>query len=88
MEPKMRREQLLQALEELAAKIGIEVRYEKMGTILGGLCRIHDGKVILINKNLSDASRVELLSSELALESEKLEKVYVLPEVREILGLS
>jgi hypothetical protein len=84
----MRREQLLQALEELAVKIGIEIRYEKMGTVSGGLCRIHDGRVILINKGLSDASKIELLSAELALESDKLEDIYILPEIRTRLGLS
>lgn len=84
----MRREQLLQALEELAVKIGIEIRYEKMGTVSGGLCRIHDGRVILINKGLSDASKIELLSAELATESDKLEDIYILPEVRARLGLT
>ncbi|MGC9314811.1 MAG: hypothetical protein ACP5G4_04175 [bacterium] len=84
----MGREQLLQALEELAEKIGIEIRYEKMGTISGGLCRIHDGTVILINKTLSDSSKIELLSAELATESEKLEEIFILPEVRDRLGLT
>ncbi len=84
----MRRAQILQALEELAEKIGIEIRFEKMGTLAGGLCRIHDGRVILINKNLSEASKVELLANELATEREKMESIYILPEIRELLGLS
>ncbi|MCK5833234.1 hypothetical protein KAH81_06135 [bacterium] len=84
----MTREQTLKELEELTEKIGIEIRYEKMGTISGGLCRIRDGKVILINKHLSIASKIELLAKELFFEAEKIEKVFVLPEIRELIGLS
>ncbi|RKZ29740.1 hypothetical protein DRQ36_07725 [bacterium] len=84
----MRRELVLQELEELAGRIGIEIRYERMGTLSGGLCRIHDGRVILINKHLSMASKVELLAIELSREREKLENVYILPEIRELLDLS
>lgn len=84
----MTREKTLLALEDLASRIGITIRYEKMGTISGGLCRIHDGEVILINKHLSTASKIELLAKELRLESERLEAVFVLPELRELIGLS
>jgi len=84
----MTREQKLKELEELAGRIGIEIRYEKMGTISGGLCRIRDGEVILINKHLSTASKNELLAKELMLERDKLEKLFILPEIRELLELS
>jgi hypothetical protein len=84
----MTREQKLKELEELAIRIGIEIRYEKMGTISGGLCRIRDGEVILINKHLSTASKNELLAKELMLEKDKLEKLFILPEIRELLELS
>ena len=84
----MTREQKLKELEELAERIGIEIRYEKMGTISGGLCRIRDGEVILINKHLSTASKNELLAKELMLEKDKLEKLFILPEIRELLELS
>ena len=84
----MTREQKLKELEELAERIGIEIRYEKMGTISGGLCRIRDGEVILINKHLSTASKIELLAKELMLERDKLEKLFILPEIRELLELS
>ena len=84
----MTREQKLKELEELAGRIGIEIRYEKMGTISGGLCRIHDGEVILINKHLSTASKNELLAKELMLEKDKLEKLFILPEIRKLLELS
>lgn len=84
----MTRENILKELEELAERIGIEVRFERMGTLSGGLCRIRDGEVILINKHLSTASKNELLARELALEKDKLEKVFILPEIRELLDLS
>ncbi|HHS49944.1 MAG TPA: hypothetical protein ENN07_02395 [candidate division Zixibacteria bacterium] len=84
----MTREKTLKELEELAEKIGITIRYENMGTLSGGLCRIQDGEVILINKFLSPASKIELLAKELSLEADKLEAVFVLPELRELLGLS
>ncbi|MCD6502238.1 hypothetical protein J7L01_06510 [bacterium] len=84
----MTRENILKELKELAERIGIEVRFERMGTLSGGLCRIRDGEVILINKRLSTASKNELLARELALEKDKLEKVFILPEIRELLDLS
>lgn len=84
----MTRDQMLQELLELAERIDIEIRQEKMGTVAGGLCRIHDGQVILLNKHLSTASKIELLASELSLESDRLEELYILPEIRELLGLS
>ena len=83
----MKREEILEELVSLAERIGIEIRYETMGTISGGLCRIHDGQVILINKHLSTASKIELLASELALEKKKLSEIFILPEIRELLGL-
>lgn len=84
----MTRENILKELKELAERIGIEVRFERMGTLSGGLCRIRDGEVILINKRLSTASKNELLARELASEKDKLEKVFILPEIRELLDLS
>jgi len=58
-----------------------------MGTLSGGLCRLRDGKIILINKKLSDISKIELLAAELSREKEALENLYILPEIRELLGL-
>ena len=83
----MRKESVLEHLEELARRIDIEIRQENLGTVSGVLCRIHDGRVILLNKHLSVASKIELLANELSLEREKLENLYILPEIRDLLDL-
>jgi len=38
----MKKEQIIAELERLAKVMGITVRYEKMGRVAGGLCRIDD----------------------------------------------
>ncbi len=79
----VKRKRLLAQLEELASKLDIQIRREKLGQARGGLCRIEERFVIIINKDLSDSSQIELLSQELA--RFDTNEMYLLPEVRESL---
>ncbi|RKZ25893.1 hypothetical protein DRQ26_05230 [bacterium] len=79
----MKREQIIAELERLAEILGVEIRYEKMGVVSGGLCKINDALVLLVNKNLSPQSKIELIASEL--KNLDWSKHFVKPEVREIL---
>ncbi len=82
----MKRKRLLAQLEELAARLEIEIRRENLGKSRGGLCRVEDKLFILVNKGLSDASAIELLSTELS--RFDTAQMYLLPEVRESLDKS
>ena len=45
----MRTEQILRELEDVAQRLGVEVRVER-GGFRGGLCQIDDEQVIVLNK--------------------------------------
>lgn len=76
----MKREQVIAELERLAGKLGVIVRYERLGTIPGGLCRIGSQKYIFVNKALSQNAVIEILVSELS--SLPWQEHFILPEVR------
>ncbi len=81
---------LLQQLEGVAEKLGIEVRYENLVddelTIHSGGCRVLDRTLILIDKNQPLAVRARLLARELS--RYDLEDYYLLPRVREFIQAS
>ena len=79
----MRRSQKIAELEHIAQSFGIDVRYEKMGMIPGGLCRLGDKQVLFINKSLSEQSKLELLVNEL--KNFDIDSLFLLPEIRELL---
>jgi hypothetical protein len=81
---------LLQQLEGLAVRLGIEVRYENLAddelTIHGGGCRILDQTLIIIDKNQPPAGKARLLARELS--RCDLEDFYLLPRVRDFIQAS
>lgn len=83
MKPGMKETQLLSDLESLCSNLGIELRYEK-GDFEGGLCRIDENRVIIVNKSLSDESKIRVFARELG--TLDLEGVYMVPALRQILG--
>jgi len=76
----MENQKLLQELENIAAKLDITVRYEK-GDFAGGLCRVKEENVLIINKKHSTEKKVTLLARELS--SVDLSEIYILPKLRE-----
>ena len=83
MEPR----KVLEYLEDLALKLGIEVVYAKLETrdpfTRGGLCRVKGNYKIFIDRSEKLQVRIKILAR--ALSSFDREEIYILPFVREIL---
>lgn len=71
-------------LEQLAERLGIEVRYEPMGewrgASAGGLCRLHGRAVILVDAGAPPAEQVGVLLD--ALCQLDTESIFVPPAIR------
>jgi len=74
--------ELVYQLEQLAEKLGIEVRYEELESD-GGMCEIGGRKVLFVSDAIPDIDKVALMARELS--SFDTERFYLLPEVREVL---
>lgn len=78
--------QLVSALEAVAARLGIAVRYEVMDRALsprqpgGGLCRLRGQPIILIDAELTPRERIAILAQALA--TFDLDRIYLPPLVR------
>jgi hypothetical protein len=78
--------ELVQALEAVAARLGIPVRYEMMdrtvssGRTGGGLCRLRGQPIILVDEALGPRERVSVLAQ--ALGTFELDGIYLPPVVR------
>ncbi len=83
---KMKDEQMLAELERLASVMGIAVKYERMGVLSGGLCRVDDRRFIYINKALPLKSRLEIIAAEL--KNTEWTEHFIVPEVRALLETS
>ncbi len=84
----MDEETLLNQLEELAERLDIAVRYETTleGFPLshGGLCRLKDQYVIIVNTDISTAEKARTLGRAIA--RFDLETIYVRPVLRAFLS--
>jgi len=72
----------LRELQAVAARLSIPVRYEP-GEMRGGLCRLHDRWQIIINDDLTEEEKADVLAESLA--QMDVDTVYVPPRVREML---
>jgi len=79
---------LLSQLEELAERLDITVRYETtledFPLSRGGLCRLKDRYVIIVNKGISTAEKARTLGRALA--RFDLDTIYVRPVLRDFLS--
>lgn len=79
----------LSRLEEVADKLGIPVRYEKLEGDLwgkGGLCRIEGRHAIIIPSQASRKEKIQLLIQ--ILRQFDLGNIYIKPAIRELLNAS
>jgi len=78
---------ILGQLEELARSLSIEIRYEplrKEGSFTtGGLCRLKDQFLVIINSKAVQADKIEALAS--AVSRFDLSQIYLRPGLREFL---
>ncbi|MCX8037062.1 MAG: hypothetical protein N3D11_08475 [Candidatus Sumerlaeia bacterium] len=72
----------LSDLEGIAAKLAIPIRYEK-GEMRGGLCRLRDRWQIIINAELNDEEKADVLAESLA--QMNLDAVFIPPRIRQML---
>jgi len=75
---------LLQELENIATKLDISVRYEN-GDFAGGLCRVKEENVLIINKKNSLQKKITTLARELS--AVDLSTIYILPKLRERISI-
>lgn len=83
----MNNEALLNQLEELAGKLGITVRYERMNVEdssgAGGLCRADGKYILLVHSRLNARQKVQVMAK--ALQGFDFTEIYLKPAVRELL---
>ncbi len=74
----------MQELMQLADELGIQVRAESLGGEGGGLCTLRGVKVLFIDTDADPTDRLERTARALA-SANRLDAVYVRPEVRDLL---
>ena len=83
----MHTSKILENLENLACKLGVEVVYEKLKSeeffVKGGLCKVHKNYKLFIEESEPTQRRINILID--ALCSFNTEGIYLLPFIREIL---
>jgi hypothetical protein len=81
---------LLNQLEELAGKLGIEIRYGNIGGDeshrSGGLCRFNGKQVLFMHSRLTGKEKIGIISK--TLKGFDTGDVYVIPVIRELLDKS
>jgi broad specificity phosphatase PhoE len=80
--------QLVNELEELAQRCGIEVRHEKLLREVGyrarsGSCKVKEKNLVILDRTLEPAEQVEILAE--ALRGQDLENLYLSPAARRLL---
>ncbi len=78
----MSEEETLFALETLAKTLDVEVRYEK-GDFSGGLCRIDDKAILLLQKADPLYRKISILARELG--TCNLDSIYIVPALRTLI---
>lgn len=78
---------ILGHLEELAQKLGVQIRYECLADNAafsrGGLCRVRGKHLIIINENTSVREKVQTMAR--ALSRFDLRQIYLRPVLRALL---
>ena len=83
----MQSRQVLEHLEELAARLGVEIVYQRLEeeefSVRGGLCKINGTFKVFIDRSKPVDDQIKILAQ--GLSSFNVEEVYLFPYVREIL---
>ncbi|MBI4620001.1 MAG: hypothetical protein HY739_07545 [Desulfobacterales bacterium] len=81
---------VMESLENLAEKLGVEIVYEKLGdeefSVRGGLCKVQKTYKIFMTRSEPVDSQIKILVR--ALSSFNTEDIYLLPFIREILEMA
>ena len=83
----MQSRQVLEYLEELAERLGVEIVCQKLGeeefTVRGGLCKVNGNFKIFIDRSQSVEDQISIVAQGLA--SFDTEEVFLFPYIREVL---
>lgn len=83
----MKEQDLLTALEDLAQRLDVEVRYEAVegaeGLAPGGLCRLHGRLLLILNPAASLRDKTDALAQ--AVKRSDLSRVFLVPALRDYL---
>jgi len=84
----MQPRQVLEHLEDLAERLGVEIVYQKLGEdeflVRGGLCKVNGTFKVFIDRSKSVDDQIKILAQ--GLSSFDTEEVYLFPYIREILN--
>jgi hypothetical protein len=78
----MKAKKLLQELEVVAEKLGIQTIYDTFDG-KGGGCRVIQNRYIVINRRLSEGVQADLFLRALA--EMPIDEIYIKPDIRELL---
>jgi len=78
----MTQELILQGFESLIQNLSIDLRYER-GDFKGGLCKIDDKNILIVNNKLPIDKKINLMAVEL--NRLNLEQIYIRPALRNII---
>ena len=83
----MQSNQILEYLEDLAERLGVEIVYQKLGeeefSVKGGLCKVNGTFKIFIDRSRSVEDQINIVAE--GLSSFNTEEVYLFPYIRDIL---
>ena len=83
----MQSSQVLECLEDLAERLGVEIVYQKLGeeefSVRGGLCKVNGTFKIFIDRSKSLEDQINIVAQ--GLSSFDTEEVYLFPYIRDVL---
>ena len=77
---------IIDQLEELAERFGIQIRYEPISldeegiSLVGGLCKLRGEKLLIINSKAPARDKIQALAK--ALSNFDLDQIYIRPAIR------
>lgn len=78
----MQSTEILSTLENIVSQLGLHLRYEK-GDFQGGICRIGNQMLLIVNKRLQDEQKIAIIARELG--QLDLSGIFMVPAIRELL---
>ena len=77
----MTEKEILEELEDIACRVGVDVRYDRLEG-KGGECIVKGKPYVIINEGLPDEEKISILVS--ALKKLDLEGIFLKPRIREL----
>lgn len=80
----MEEQDILEQLLAVLVQNGIKVRYEPIGLVPAGLCKIKGKTVFFVDKN-AEAAEITEICARAVLETIDIQNIYLKPQIREFL---